>query len=1033
MITCTSCGFDNAAASKFCGSCGQRLQDRVSRERRQLTVMFCDLVGSTALAERLDPEELSDLVHAYHRAAEASIASFDGHVAQHLGDGLLVYFGYPVAHEDDALRAAYAGLAILDGMAALNNRLDPTRQLAVRIGIHTGPVVTGEIGSGATQERLALGSTPNVAARLQTIAEPNTVVVSGDTRALLKHACVCEQLPAAELKGLSQSITAHRVLSRVHTATFAPSTEMVGREHELGQLQSAFAAARDGGSTSTAVLVTGEAGIGKSRLIHAFRDGLASVTAECWVAQCSPYEQASALRPVIGLLQNLLQLQTGTTPAERFDALVAALERLGLGEPATVTVLATLLGIPLRAPYAPVDITPQGRKALTLEAIASIILKRAAVQPVVCLVEDLHWADPSTLEFFSLLMSRAGSAPLNLVMTARSTFKMPWQDGVTVIALEPLDRARAIAIISRVTKGQELPARLIDQIIDKTDGVPLFVEELTKTILESGALTETAGGYVARDLTAVPIPTSLQASLTARLDRLGTVKQIAQLASVIGREFDYEMLRAVSSWSDEVLQQGLQHLTAAELVSRQGTPPAARYSFTHSLTRDAAYEMLLKSARRDHHRSIGTTLLERFAEVVELRPELAAHHFTEAGALDLAIPQWMKAGKKAAGESANVEAISHLDRALSLIAQLPASPERDGLELGTLLTLGPPLVLSKGYVVEEVERTYLRAQELNERGGDLRQRFWIDQGINQFRMIRGEMALAMQLGDRLLTLAESLNDPLCVARAECIKGVNTCYNGEFAASAEWMDRALSKLPTPDLEFVAVTGMDLGALCHMYAAWAHWHLGATDRAQSHVASAMASAEASGLTHARGHALVWAGMAVSHFLGDVDGVRQYSREATAISVRYGFPVWALQAALWSAWADAVSGTGAATGATDTSLSLLRMYQSQGANLTLTYFMALVAETHWHCGDITGAEALIDEALAHDQRLPDPMWSAEVNRLKGEIVLKRAADANAATTARDYFTRALEIARQQGSVALAERAAASLARVSATATGR
>jgi class 3 adenylate cyclase/tetratricopeptide (TPR) repeat protein len=1034
MTLCASCGFRNSPEARFCGGCGQPLQDRTSRERRHLTVMFCDLVGSSALAERLDPEELADLVLAYQRAATGAIEAFDGHVAQHLGDGLLVYFGYPAAHEDDARRAVHAGLRILEALAALNAGLDPARRLSVRIGIHTGAVVTGDVGSGTTQERLAIGSTPNVAARLQSIAGPDTVVVSGETHALLQHAFVCEPLDVGPLKGLSQAVTVYRVVRRADApAVPAGSAEMIGRGDELERLTQAHAAAAAG--ELAAVLVTAEAGLGKSRLVEAFADRIGRLPGDLWVAQCSPYEQSSALSPIAGVFQRLFYLADAHTPALKLERLAAGVEQIGLRSADTVPLLASLLGVPLQAPFTPLDISPQKRRELTVDAMIAIVMRTAETRPLTWVIEDLHWADPSTLQFISVLLSRAASSRLLLLLTARPSFVHSWS-GMPSIQLVPLDRMAAAAIVHRVAGGRTLSAAVVDQIVDKTDGVPLFIEELTKTVLESSVLTELGADGPAGRVASVSIPTSLQASLTARLDRLGSAKEVAQLGSVIGREFTFQMLQAVAPWGDDVLTGGLRRLTDAELVYEHGTFPLARYSFRHALIRDAAYEMLLKSLRREYHGRIGKAMLDRFPELVETRPELAAHHFTEAGAFDAALPHWIKAGQKAAGESANAEAIAHLQRALTLINAMPPSPERDGAELGVQLMLAPSLELAKGYVVDEVERAYLRAEELNQRVSDPRQRFWIQLGICQFRTIRGEIAEGQRGAQRLLELAESLAEPFFAARACCVFGITLCYGGSFASASEWLERALDSLPGPDVEFLAVAAMDLGALIHMYTAWAQWHLGFSDRAKREMQIALTSAEATGRTHARGHALIFAGAHVSHFLGDVDAVRRYSRAAAELSQQYGFPVWGIEAGLWSAWADSIDGDAdARAAAASASLSALRAFQETGAGLALGYFIALAADTHLQCGDLEAAESLIDEALRLGAERPDPIWESEVRRLKGEVVLRRAlAGGNAQDRVRaaEYFTQAQDIARRQGARPLEERAASSLARVTAASGG-
>jgi class 3 adenylate cyclase len=569
-------------------------------ERRQLTVLFCDLVDSTALAGRLDPEDWREVVQAYQDTCAKVIARFEGHIAQYLGDGLLVYFGYPQAHEDDAQRAVRAGLGMIEALGPLNTRLAQARgvQLAVRLGIHTGQVVVGEIGGGAKQEQLALGETPNIAARLQGIAEPNTVVISAATLPLLGGFFGCQSLGTPRLKGVVQPLEVYQVLyesmarSRLEAAGRTSLTPLVGREPEVALLQERWAQVKDG--LGQVVLLSGEAGIGKSRLVQGLTEQVATEP-QAWLTpcQCSPYYQNTALYPMIDLLERVtLGFEREESPQQKLSKLEGFVVQYGLPLAEAVPLLAALLSLPLSADYAPLTMSPEQQKQQTLHAILTILLKIAAQQPVLFVMEDLHWVDPSTLEFLSLLVDQGPTARILALFTGRPDFSPPWtgRAHLTQVTLNRLPQSQAAEMTSRVAHGKALPPEVIEQVVAKTDGVPLFVEELTKMVLESGLLQERAERYeLMGPLPPLAIPTTLHDSLMARLDRLAAVKAMVQLGATLGREFAYDLLQAVSPWDDETLQRGLHQLVAAEFLYQRGLPPHATYRFKHALIQDAAY------------------------------------------------------------------------------------------------------------------------------------------------------------------------------------------------------------------------------------------------------------------------------------------------------------------------------------------------------------------------------------------------------------------------------------------------------------
>ena len=758
-------------------------------ERRQLTVLFCDLVDSTALASQLDPEDLREVVRAYQAACAEVIQRFDGHIAQYLGDGLLVYFGYPQAHEDDAQRAVRTGLGIVEAMDTLNRRLGPEKgvRLAVRVGIHTGLVVVGEMGGGGRQEQLALGDTPNIAARLQGLAAPDTVLVSAATQQLIQGYFTCHALGSQTLKGVATPLQVYQVMRatevqhRCDVATTRGLTPLVGREHEVGLLRERWAQVQAG--RGHIVVLSGEAGIGKSRLVQVVKDEIIGATALRIEYRCSPYHQHSALYPVIAHLERALALRQDDTPEDKLRKLEEAIRSSPLPLAEVLPLLTALLLVPLPTSSPPLTLTPQQQKQKTLEALLTWLLVLTKQQPVLFVVEDLHWIDPSTLEFLTLLVDQGPTARLLTLLTCRPEFQPPWglRTHLTPMALQRLPQPQVEVMIARVTGGKALPPEVGAQIVAKTDGVPLFVEELTKTVLESGLLQEREDRYtLTGPLPPLAIPTTLHDSLMARLDRLATVKALAQLGATLGREFSYALLQAVSPWDEGTVQQGLHQLVEAEFLYQRGLPPQATYLFKHALIQDAAYQSLLRSTRQRHHQHIAQVLEARFPELCETQPELLAHHYTAAGLTAQAIPYWQRAGERAIQRSANVEAISQLTTARALLSTLPDTPERAQQELDLHIALGIPLVLTKGHGASEVQTTYDRARELCRQLGDTPQLFSALLGLRRFYFMRGELRTAHELGEQLLRMAERLDDAGLLVRAYMMLAENLVYLGEFA-------------------------------------------------------------------------------------------------------------------------------------------------------------------------------------------------------------------------------------------------------------
>ena len=810
-------------------------------ERRQLTVLFCDLVDSTVLASQLDPEELREVVRAYQEACAKVIARFEGHIAQYLGDGLLVYFGYPLAHEDDAQRAVRAGLGIVEALGQLNTRLGQERgvHLAVRLGIHTGLVVVGEVGGGTRQEQLALGETPNLAARLQGLAASNTVVISAATWQLLGGFFACQSLGTRPIRGLAQPIEVYQVLyestarSRLDVAGSAGLTPLIGREQEVGLLLERWAQVKDG--LGQVVLLSGEAGIGKSRLVEVLKAHVATEP-QAWLTpcQCSPYHQNSVLYPMIDLLERVaLQFERDETPQQKLSKLEGYLVQYGLPLAEAVPLFAGLLSLPLGSSYAPLNMSPEQQKQKTLQAILTTLLRRAAQQPLLFVMEDLHWVDPSTLELLSLLVDQGPTARILTLFTFRPDFTPPWtgRSHLTQLTLHRLTPRQAAEMTGRVAHRKALPAEVVEQVVAKTDGVPLFVEELTKMVLESGLLQEREEHYeLTGPLPPLAIPATLHDSLMARLDRLATVKGLAQLGATLGREFAYDLLQAVSPWDEGTLRRGLQQLVEAEFLYQQGLPPQATYLFKHALIQDAAYQSLLRSTRQQHHQRIAQVLEAQFPDICETQPELLAQHYTEAGLMAQAIPYWQQAGQRAIERSANLEAIGHLTKGLEVLTTLPDTPDRTRQELDLQTALGPALRNIKGWSAPEAAQAYTRARELCQQVGETPQLFPVLFGLWTSSIVRPEFQTARELGEQLLRLGQHASDPTLLLQAHWVLGFTLFFMGAFAPARAHLEHVMALYdPQQHRSHTLLYGQDPGATSLYYAALALWYLGYPDQA------------------------------------------------------------------------------------------------------------------------------------------------------------------------------------------------------------
>jgi class 3 adenylate cyclase/tetratricopeptide (TPR) repeat protein len=875
------------------GPLGQRTPEA---ERRQLTVMFCDLVGSTELAARLDPEDMAAVIRAYQECCAQVIGRWSGHVAKYMGDGLLAYFGWPQAHEDAAERAVRAGLAMASALAGLQTPAGVP--LATRIGVATGLVMVGElIGEGAAKEQTVVGETPNLAARLQTLAAPGCVVISQATRRLVGRLFELADLGPQRLKGFAASIRAFvvegegRAEGRFEALHGEHLTPLVGREHELGILLERWGWAKDG--DGQVVLLSGEPGIGKSRVIRALREHLEDEPHTPLTHYCSPYHTNSALHPVIALLEREARLDRGDPPEEQLAKLEAVLARAGGRPDDVVPLMAALLGVPTGARYPALTLIPEVQKQRTWQALVDQIAGLATQRPVLLLYEDAHWIDPSTLELLGLVIERIRRLPVLVLITFRPEFQPLWtaQTHVTTLAMSRLGRRQGADLVARVTPGKPLPAEVVEQIVARTDGVPLFVEELTKTILESGLLADAGDRYVlSGPLPPLAIPATLHDSLMARLDRLAPVKEVAQISAVIGREFTYELLAAVAPMSGKQLDDALNQLVSSELVYRRGVAPDATYSFKHALVQDAAYQSLLKSKRQQLHARIAQAL-EQSPDAGEAAPEVLARHLTDAGLAARAVPYWRRAGELAAGRSANQEAIAHLSEGLELIATLPDAPEHLNEELALLLAIGGPLMANKGFAAPEVERTYSRASALCDQIGRSAELFPALRGLWGCYFVRGEYQRAYDLAVQLVMLADE-QEETCRALARRALGATLFFLGRFADAAKAVnegiviDDAVASWENP-AHLVLYTER-AGVACRLYSAWTLWYLGFPDAALQKVETGLALAQQVAQASGLAFALIWA--AALHILRrEFDAADSRAEAAVEIASKHRMSAW------------------------------------------------------------------------------------------------------------------------------------------------
>lgn len=1044
---CGSCGFENPAGFRFCGGCGGPISGAGATqpvrpaspapgpspaesqplssdgERRHITVVFCDLVGSTELSSRLDPEDLRIVIREYQAAAVEALEALGGFVAQYLGDGILAYFGYPVAHEDDSVRAIRAGLDLIEAVAARADAIERVHGVrpAVRVGIHAGPVVAGEMGAGGTRERLALGRTPNLAARLQDAAAPGTVVISQNLHGLVRDFFDCEDMGERRFKGIEAPQKVFRVLrptdvrDRVELAASRGLSGLVGREAELALLQRHYTGAKEG--RGQVVLIGAEAGLGKSRLSHALKHATASEPRTWLTCHCSAYHQSSALYPVIDMLSHQITVAPGPDGADRATKARRLLGRLGLESDENLALLAALLDLPLAPDIAPLAISRQKQHEKTLGLLLAMLLASARDNPMVLVVEDLHWVDPSTIELLDLVVKQGSTSGILALFTHRPSWQSVWMGRAHVasISLDRLTDLDVRRLVRELTGNRALPPEVMDQLLAKTDGVPLFVEELWKMIRESGLLVEREDRYeLSGPLPPLAIPATLKDSLAARLDRLASDRDLLQLAALIGREFSFPMLAAASGRSEPEVAMLLGRLVEAEFLHQRGLPPDATYVFRHALIQDAAQESLLRSSRQAYHARIAHAMVERFPDLVANEPEIVARHFTEAGLAEQAVEHWLAAGQRAVSRWANAEAIVHLRKGLEVLATLPESPARHRTELAIQTTLASAYMATQGFGSEAARTAFDRASSLVEHAPDPESGLWLRVGMHAYYTSCADYPPSVQLAEATLGSSAAASDPRLRYLGHYMHVIPLFYEGSFGEARRHLDLAGELLDAnPGLALIQPLGLDYAVISEHFLGMTAWIQGETAAGLARSVSASAGLGAGrtpfDLACSRlleGHCLALA--------RDIGSAATVLDEVVALSAQHGLFVGLHGAALGAscrvASMDDLAGARAA----------LDHYRQAGLRDWLSLFLLEFAHACVRVGDLDGAEATLAESLAFVEATGQRFAEAELRRLSGDVALARGNR----EAARVFWSSAVEVARKQGARSFEQRAAARLA---------
>jgi class 3 adenylate cyclase/tetratricopeptide (TPR) repeat protein len=997
-------------------------------ERRQITVMFCDLVDSTKFANDLDPEDFKTVMHAYQRACGAVVERYGGHVSQYHGDGLEVYFGYPVAHEDDAERAVRAGLAVIEAVTAIAG----PRPLSVRVGISTGIVVISETGSGDPSiPSSAIGDTPHIAARLQAIAAPNSVVIAEVTRRLISVRFDQEELGPQNLKGIAEPVHAFRVRhvhedsNRFQAGRAAALTPLVGRRTELALLQQRWRDAK--GGEGQVLYVCGVPGIGKSRVVHELDHWIGRQSHFSLKFQCSPHHMQSAFFPVIQQIKRLCELADNDSDRVKLDKIEKLLAKATKQVDRVVPLVAEMISIPSESRYAPLELTATQKKAHTLFVLVDLLLGLSDRRPVLCLLEDAQWIDPSTQELLDLIAGRTEKARILLVVTHRPEYQVRSgvYGNVSGLTLSRLPRREVVEMTQLALRKHSVSTAVMNRIVDESDSIPLFIEELARGALESGGIEQRAASNQRAEPSASwLVPDSLRDSLVARLDRAPQGRSIAQMAAVIGREFSYDMLLRVSNLSSSELDLTLAHLQQSEIIQQIDDRPSARYVFKHALLRDAAYESLLRSTRREVHARVGAILEKERPEIVTDEPELLAYHYSLAGNAEFAVIYWSHGGQRARNRSANFEAIVQFQKALEFLNLLPETPERLSRELELQLSLGVCFIAARGYSADDTRSSFERARTLSEELGEPRKEIQAMFGLALHYWVRAQHDRAIELGETLLAKAEELKDPVALTVAHRVLGSTLFTLGDFVRAREHLERAVAlkqQAPANGRSLFLSYAVDPRIAAQLILAWDMWNLGYPEQAHRYVVEALAQAlkQADAYTIAFAHYVT---CAVQLLRGEFQNSLAHADRSLALSKEHHIELYALYSQFGRGHALAKTGRKERAVA-EIQEAIEEAHRSNLGHMRgflRGWLVTILVEIE----DPETALSTVDDALKQVNDVTGRAWEAELRRLRGDILL--VVSANAVDEAERSYNDAIAIAQSQCARSLELRASISLARL-------
>ncbi|UQR65598.1 AAA family ATPase [Bradyrhizobium sp. C-145] len=987
-------------------------------EFRQITVLFSDLVASTQLSEKLDPEDLQKLIDAYREECSTAIGRYGGEVARYFGDGVMAFFGWPSAHEDDAIRAVHAALEIASGVTKISGPVT----LSCRVGVCSGPVVVGDIGDSGRWSMDAVGETPNIAARLQALAAPDTVLISETTRRLISAAFDFQDLGIHELKGVTHPLHLYRVLaakstvSRFEAAHTGSLTPLIGRSSELSLLLDRWQKVKE--RDGQVILLSGIPGVGKSRLLHELKSHIQQEPHILLHHQCSPYHNQSAFFPVIEQIQHSAQITPREPDADKLAKLRAYLPD-NSAEP--VLLVARLLSIPVHDHLQLSRLTPQQIKNRTISTLVDMLLAFSVQGPTLCIFEDAHWLDPSTVELLDLIISRIDHARVLLIVSCRPEFRPAWitHANITVHSLTRLSHTEVKAMIGGLLRGGRMPQPLLDQIIEKADGVPLYIEELTNSMLSAPVLGRGASERTAQ-AALLRVPDTLSDALMERLDRVAPSRKLAMIAAVIGREFSYDLLSAVSQLDEDNILSALSLLEQADIIYRVDISPSLRFAFKHVLLRDAIYDSLLRSKRQQIHAEIAMVLEHDFPELAENQTEVVAYHHQEAGNHNSAIRYWFKSGQRALAHSANIEAIANFRSALQLLKTMPETPERTKQEVEVQLALGIPLIAVKGYASTETREAFSRASALCLRLGDIPEYFQALFGLWGHSWMGGRNDEALSMADEFLLRSRDLSSPVLAMVAHRVMGSTLLTIGDFQSSANHFEETIrlsiseGRQPLYHLYMVEPQAASL-----LLQSWDLWFLGYPDRSLSRVSEALALAQ--DLAHPYTVAFAHYMTSVVHLLrGDAARALESAQNSFEMSQEQRFSLYVILSRI--SRGRAVGEIGRIEEARSEIALGIDEARRNGVGFMMPMMNSWLAEIDAKAGENERALTLVERLLAGLGDVTGRAWESELHRQKAQILL--SLDPSKVGEAESHLRKSIEVARGQGAKSLELRAATSLA---------